>query len=57
MATPTDPKKTAKDDLAEYEVLSNLDHDGKRYEPGAKVSLTEQQAALLPGVVRAVRGA
>ncbi|MCW5666483.1 MAG: hypothetical protein KIT35_21845 [Piscinibacter sp.] len=35
-----------------YDVLSNLDHDGDRYEAGDQVELTEAQAALLPGVVK-----
>jgi hypothetical protein len=38
----------------EYVVISPLHHDGKRYEVGDTVTLTDAQAASLPGTVGAM---
>lgn len=49
MATKKQPAPA--EGQALYQVLSNLDHDGKRYAEGDQVALTEEQAEQLAGVV------
>jgi hypothetical protein len=48
------PPPKGQDDVPAFEVLSPLDHNGKRYEIGSTVAMTAEQAALIPHVLKAL---
>jgi len=37
--------------MPKYLVKSHLTHDGQEYPPGSEVTLTEEQAALIPWAI------
>lgn len=55
-AAAKEARKARNSETADYEVVSNLEHDGESYEPGDTVTLTAEQAEpLLGGAIKSTK--